>query len=186
MIDTALAHTTTVVALPGILDPINVLSWFGAWAFWGLLLVVFIESGVLFPVLPGDSLLFVAGMVVAAGGSISAEHGIGALKRHELAERKPAVALKLMRAVKQALDTDDFGIGILLLVMGAAFGVGAAISRTPPPTTRACRSRASACWSKWPVATKSWPVAWRCTSPRPSRWPCRSTISTRKSSSAKR
>ncbi|MGW0452259.1 DedA family protein [Gordonia sputi] len=68
MIDTALAHTTTVVALPGILDPINVLSWFGAWAFWGLLLVVFIESGVLFPVLPGDSLLFVAGMVVAAGG----------------------------------------------------------------------------------------------------------------------
>ena len=68
MIDTALAHTTTVVALPGILDPINVLSWFGAWAFWGLLLVVFIESGVLFPVLPGDSLLFVAGAVAAVGG----------------------------------------------------------------------------------------------------------------------
>ncbi|WHU47552.1 VTT domain-containing protein [Gordonia sp. L191] len=68
MIDSALAHTTTtVVALPGILDPINVLSWFGAWAFWGLLLVILIESGVLFPVLPGDSLLFVAGMVVAAG-----------------------------------------------------------------------------------------------------------------------
>ena len=68
MIDTVLAQTTTEVALPGILDPINVLSWFGAWAFWGLLLVVLIESGVLFPVLPGDSLLFVAGMVVAAGG----------------------------------------------------------------------------------------------------------------------
>ena len=68
MIDTVLAQTTTTVALPGILDPINVLSWFGAWAFWGLLLVVLIESGVLFPVLPGDSLLFVAGMVVAAGG----------------------------------------------------------------------------------------------------------------------
>ncbi|MGV9713206.1 DedA family protein [Gordonia sp. NPDC003424] len=69
MIVSALAQTTTTaVALPGILDPINVLSWFGAWAFWGLLLVVLIESGVLFPVLPGDSLLFVAGMVVAAGG----------------------------------------------------------------------------------------------------------------------
>lgn len=69
MIISALAQsTTTAVALPGILDPINVLSWFGAWAFWGLLLVILIESGVLFPVLPGDSLLFVAGMVVAAGG----------------------------------------------------------------------------------------------------------------------
>jgi FAD/FMN-containing dehydrogenase len=42
--------------------------------------------------------------VVARGGSISAEHGIGELKREELALRKPAVALKLMRAVKQALD----------------------------------------------------------------------------------
>jgi FAD/FMN-containing dehydrogenase len=42
--------------------------------------------------------------VQARGGSFSAEHGIGALKRDELAERKPAVALKLMRAIKQALD----------------------------------------------------------------------------------
>jgi FAD/FMN-containing dehydrogenase len=42
--------------------------------------------------------------VQARGGSFSAEHGIGALKREELAERKPAVALKLMRAVKHALD----------------------------------------------------------------------------------
>ncbi len=42
--------------------------------------------------------------VMAHGGSISAEHGIGALKRDELAQRKSPVALKLMRAVKQALD----------------------------------------------------------------------------------
>ena len=45
--------------------------------------------------------------VTAFGGSISAEHGIGALKRDELALREPAVALKLMRAVKQALDPHD-------------------------------------------------------------------------------
>ncbi|MGC5257320.1 DedA family protein [Gordonia sp. DT218] len=69
MIDSALAQTTTNVALmPGFLDPVTLLGYFGAWAFWGLLLVILIESGVLFPVLPGDSLLFVAGMVVAAGG----------------------------------------------------------------------------------------------------------------------
>ena len=42
--------------------------------------------------------------VVAHGGSISAEHGIGALKREELSQRKSPVALSLMRAVKKALD----------------------------------------------------------------------------------
>jgi FAD/FMN-containing dehydrogenase len=38
------------------------------------------------------------------GGSISAEHGIGALKRDELAQRKSQVALALMRSIKSALD----------------------------------------------------------------------------------
>jgi FAD/FMN-containing dehydrogenase len=42
--------------------------------------------------------------VVARGGSISAEHGIGELKREELAQRKSPVALGLMRAIKAALD----------------------------------------------------------------------------------
>ena len=38
------------------------------------------------------------------GGSISAEHGIGRLKREALAQRKDPVALALMRSIKQALD----------------------------------------------------------------------------------
>ena len=42
--------------------------------------------------------------VDAHGGSFSAEHGIGALKRDELALRKSPVALGMMRAIKQALD----------------------------------------------------------------------------------
>ena len=37
-------------------------------------------------------------------GSISAEHGIGSLKREKLAEHKSPVALGLMRAIKLALD----------------------------------------------------------------------------------
>jgi FAD/FMN-containing dehydrogenase len=37
-------------------------------------------------------------------GSISAEHGIGSLKREKLAEHKSPVALALMRSIKQALD----------------------------------------------------------------------------------
>jgi FAD/FMN-containing dehydrogenase len=42
--------------------------------------------------------------VQACAGSFSAEHGIGALKREELAARKPQAALQLMRAIKHALD----------------------------------------------------------------------------------
>ena len=42
--------------------------------------------------------------VQAHGGSISAEHGIGRLKREELAQRKSPVAMALMRRLKSALD----------------------------------------------------------------------------------
>jgi len=42
--------------------------------------------------------------LVPYGGSYSAEHGIGTLKRDELAARKSPVALSMMRAVKAALD----------------------------------------------------------------------------------
>jgi FAD/FMN-containing dehydrogenase len=37
-------------------------------------------------------------------GSISAEHGIGSLKREKLEKHKSPVALGLMRSIKQALD----------------------------------------------------------------------------------
>jgi FAD/FMN-containing dehydrogenase len=43
-------------------------------------------------------------LVEALGGSISAEHGIGRLKRAELARRKSPVELVLMRQLKAALD----------------------------------------------------------------------------------
>lgn len=38
------------------------------------------------------------------GGSISAEHGLGALKRDEILRYKSAVEMQLMRAIKDALD----------------------------------------------------------------------------------
>ena len=40
----------------------------------------------------------------ALGGSISAEHGVGQLKREEIRRRKQPLELELMRAVKRALD----------------------------------------------------------------------------------
>jgi FAD/FMN-containing dehydrogenase len=43
-------------------------------------------------------------IVVAMGGSISAEHGIGRLRRDELAHYKPGPALDLMRLLKRTLD----------------------------------------------------------------------------------
>jgi FAD/FMN-containing dehydrogenase len=45
-------------------------------------------------------------LVDAAGGSISAEHGIGQLKRDELARYKSAVELDVMRRIKAALDPE--------------------------------------------------------------------------------
>ena len=40
-------------------------------------------------------------------GSISAEHGVGTLKRDKLEQHKSPVALKLMRAIKQSLDPQN-------------------------------------------------------------------------------
>lgn len=47
---------------------------------------------------------FVHDLVTAAGGSISAEHGIGQMKRAELARLAGPARLAAMRAIKQALD----------------------------------------------------------------------------------
>ena len=47
---------------------------------------------------------YVDDLVTAAGGSISAEHGIGQLKRDELARLAPPGRIEALRAIKQALD----------------------------------------------------------------------------------
>ncbi|MBF0960000.1 MAG: DedA family protein [Actinomyces sp.] len=44
-------------------NPETLLKAMGPWAMVGILLIVLIESGVLFPVLPGESLLFTAGLL---------------------------------------------------------------------------------------------------------------------------
>jgi membrane-associated protein len=47
------------------MDPETLLNWFGSWAVWGVAAVEFIETGLLFPLLPGDTLLFTAGVFTA-------------------------------------------------------------------------------------------------------------------------
>ena len=46
-------------------------------------------------------------LAVDMGGSFSAEHGIGTLKRDDLARYKPAVEVDLMRRLKAALDPNN-------------------------------------------------------------------------------
>jgi len=50
---------------PDFLDAEYLIGRFGPYALIGIVLVVFVETGLLFPFLPGDSLLFTAGMLVA-------------------------------------------------------------------------------------------------------------------------
>ena len=54
---------------------------------------------------PINALVYAA--VDQYNGSISAEHGIGSLKRDKLLEHKSPVALGLMHAIKQALDPEN-------------------------------------------------------------------------------
>jgi membrane-associated protein len=49
------------------MDPQHLLDQFGTQFFWVSVVMVFIECGLLFPILPGDSLLFAAGLFIANG-----------------------------------------------------------------------------------------------------------------------
>lgn len=52
----------------GLLDPQGLLEGFGAWAFFAALVILFLECGVIFAaILPGDSLLFIVGLLIANG-----------------------------------------------------------------------------------------------------------------------
>ena len=50
---------------PAWIQPDHLIETFGAYALIGVCIIVFIETGLLFPLLPGDSLLFTAGALVA-------------------------------------------------------------------------------------------------------------------------
>src|SRR5580765_5463765 len=49
------------------MDPQWLLDHFGSQFFWVSVAIIFIECGLLFPILPGDSLLFAIGLFIATG-----------------------------------------------------------------------------------------------------------------------
>jgi len=68
------SEISTAVPLPSplllgldFMDPQWLLQQFGAELFWLSLLIIFIECGLFFPFLPGDSLLFALGIFIATG-----------------------------------------------------------------------------------------------------------------------
>ena len=52
---------------PAWMDPQTLIEFFGPWVLPGVAAVVFIETGLLFPILPGDSLRFTVGMLTTSG-----------------------------------------------------------------------------------------------------------------------
>jgi membrane-associated protein len=64
-------HSAALAAVPMLgpdwLDPEKLIESFGPYAIVGICVVIFIETGLLFPILPGDSLLFTAGLLVSTG-----------------------------------------------------------------------------------------------------------------------
>jgi membrane-associated protein len=79
LMTTALSAAGPVAALgPDFLDPQHLIDSFGTWVLLGIMAIVFIEVGLLFPILPGDSLLFTAGALVAQD-DLKVNISIGAL-----------------------------------------------------------------------------------------------------------
>lgn len=58
----------TPMLMPAWLDPERIITAAGPWALWVVALIVFAECGI-FSLLPGDSLLFTVGLMVAGAGT---------------------------------------------------------------------------------------------------------------------
>lgn len=105
---TPLIAALVPLLLPDWLDPEFLLTSLGNWALWGAAFIVFIECAI-FPILPGDSLLFAVGMFIANDAEIIHFGTLG----------KPAT----------------LGIAILVLVVAAVLGnvVGYWVGKTISP-----------------------------------------------------
>ena len=83
---------------PDWMDPQWLLERFGSQFFWVSAAIVFIECGLLFPILPGDSLLFAVGLFIAEG-SIDLNIGVACVILTVVAFLGNVVGYEIGRAV---------------------------------------------------------------------------------------
>lgn len=91
---------------PDWMDPQYLLDQFGAQFFWVSVAIVFIECGLLFPILPGDSLLFAAGLFIA-NGSIDINIAVACVILSAAAFAGNVVGYEIGRAVGPPLYLRD-------------------------------------------------------------------------------
>jgi len=88
------------------MDPQYLLDQFGSQFFWVSVAIVFIECGLLFPILPGDSLLFAAGLFIA-NGSIEINIAVACVILSAAAFAGNVVGYEIGRAVGPPLYQRD-------------------------------------------------------------------------------
>lgn len=91
---------------PDWMDPQWLLERFGSQFFWVSAAIVFIECGLLFPILPGDSLLFAVGLFIAEG-SIDVNIAVACVILTVVAFAGNVVGYEIGRAVGAPLYTRD-------------------------------------------------------------------------------
>jgi membrane-associated protein len=91
---------------PDWMDPQWLLERFGSQFFWVSAAIVFIECGLLFPILPGDSLLFAVGLFIAEG-SINVNIAVACLILTVVAFAGNVVGYEIGRAVGSPLYNRD-------------------------------------------------------------------------------
>ncbi|HEX2705863.1 MAG TPA: VTT domain-containing protein, partial [Candidatus Lustribacter sp.] len=88
------------------MDPQYLLDNFGQQMFWVSLLIIFIECGLLFPILPGDSLLFAVGLFIASG-SLKVNLGVALVLLVAAAFGGNVVGYEIGRAIGPPLYARD-------------------------------------------------------------------------------
>jgi membrane-associated protein len=91
---------------PNWMDPQYLLDQFGTQFFWVAVVIVFIECGLLFPILPGDSLLFAAGLFIA-NGKLGINIGLACVILSAAAFAGNVVGYEIGRAVGPPLYNRD-------------------------------------------------------------------------------
>jgi membrane-associated protein len=91
---------------PDWMDPQWLLERFGSQFFWVSAAIVFVECGLLFPILPGDSLLFAVGLFIAEG-SIKVNIAVACLLLTVVAFAGNVVGYEIGRAIGAPLYQRD-------------------------------------------------------------------------------